>query len=263
MSLLNVTIALPGAKQAMNMFELLLKGGWIMLPLFLLSILSLYIIVERILGFRKHQSPNAWIEKIEQTLLDGTTEAIRPLCEHKTNGIAKVLVRGLESIAMPPKAIEFAMENVGKKIVYQLEKNLALLGTIATVAPMLGFLGTVTGMIQAFIAMSQATEHVSPKLLSSGIYEAMITTATGLVVGIIAYLGYNYFITRIQSMSYEMEATASSFLETLEREKLKKNTESSVDSSDNNPTNTTTLDQDLTDSFFPTSEKTNEDKSEI
>jgi len=234
MILLNVTIALPGVKQAMNMFELLLKGGWIMFPLFLLSIMSLYIIVERILVFRKHQSLNSWIQKIEQTLMDSGPESIRPYCERKSNAIAKVLLRGLETMEMPPKAIELAMENVGKNIVHQLEKSISLLGTIAMVAPMLGFLGTVTGMIQAFIGMSQATEQVSPKLLSGGIYEAMITTATGLIVGIIAYLGYNYLVTRIQTMSYEMESAAANFLETLQNKAFKKSSSETISSSETN-----------------------------
>lgn len=218
MLLLNATIALPGAHQAMNMFELLLKGGWVMLPLFLLSIMSLYIILERILVLRKHKSPRSWMAKIAKSLQEGPIDAIRPLCERKANAVAVVLLRGLDTMDMKPKTIELAMENVGKNIVHRLEKNLSLLGTIAMVAPMLGFLGTVTGMIQAFIAMSQATEQVSPKLLSSGIYEAMITTATGLVVGIIAYLGYNYLVAKIQSMTFEIESAAASFLEALQNE---------------------------------------------
>jgi biopolymer transport protein ExbB len=114
------------------------------------------------------------------------------------------------------KNIEASIENVGKIEIYKLEKNLSFLATISGVAPMIGFLGTVTGMIQAFIAIAQEEGTVSPRLLSSGIYEAMITTASGLFVGIVAYLGYNYLVTRLQKLIYRMEYTSINFLDLLQ-----------------------------------------------
>ena len=117
------------------------------------------------------------------------------------------------------KNIETSIENVGKIEIYNLEKNLSLLATISGAAPMMGFLGTVTGMIQAFISIAQEEGAVSPKLLSSGIYEAMITTATGLFVGIVAYLAYNYLVSRVEKLIHRMEYSTIEFIETLQSKK--------------------------------------------
>jgi len=117
------------------------------------------------------------------------------------------------------KNIETSIENVGKIEIYNLEKNLSLLATISGAAPMIGFLGTVTGMIQAFISIAEEEGAVSPKLLSSGIYEAMLTTAAGLFVGIIAYLSYNYLVSRVEKLIHKMEYTTIEFIETLQSKK--------------------------------------------
>src|SRR5690606_19848587 len=127
--------------------------------------------------------------------------------------IARMIEKGISRLGSPLKNIEVSIENVGKIEIYKLEKNLSLLATISGVAPMMGFLGTVTGMIQAFIAIAQEEGSVSPKLLSAGIYEAMITTAAGLLVGIIAYLGYNYLVTRLQKVIHMMEYTSIDFID--------------------------------------------------
>ena len=127
-----------------------------------------------------------------------------------------MIEKGISRLGSPLKNIEVSIENVGKIEIYKLEKNLSLLATISGVAPMMGFLGTVTGMIQAFIAIAQEEGSVSPKLLSAGIYEAMITTAAGLLVGIIAYLGYNYLVTRLQKVIHMMEYTSIDFIDLLQ-----------------------------------------------
>jgi biopolymer transport protein ExbB len=127
-----------------------------------------------------------------------------------------MIEKGISRIGSPLKTIEAAIENVGKIEIYRLEKNLTLLATISGAAPMIGFLGTVTGMIQAFIAIAQEEGSVSPRLLSTGIYEAMITTATGLIVGILAYLGYNYLVSRLQKIVHQMEYTSIDFIDLLQ-----------------------------------------------
>ena len=127
-----------------------------------------------------------------------------------------MIEKGLTRIGSPLKNIETAIENTGKIEIYRLEKNLNILATISGAAPMIGFLGTVTGMIQAFIAIAQEEGSVSPKLLSSGIYEAMVTTAAGLFVGIIAYLGYNYLVSRVQKVIHQMEYNTIDFLDLLQ-----------------------------------------------
>jgi biopolymer transport protein ExbB len=127
-----------------------------------------------------------------------------------------MLEKGISRIGSPLKNIEASIENVGKIEIYNLEKNLSLLATVAGAAPMVGFLGTVTGMIQAFIAIAQEEGTVSPKLLSSGIYQAMITTAAGLIVGIIAYLAYNYLVTQVQKVIFSMEYSSVEFIDLLQ-----------------------------------------------
>ena len=138
------------------------------------------------------------------------------ICDDTNNPIARMILKGLNKIENSLKNIETSIENVGKIEIYNLEKNLSLLATISGAAPMMGFLGTVTGMIQAFISIAQEEGAVSPKLLSSGIYEAMITTATGLFVGIVAYLAYNYLVSRVEKLIHRMEYSTIEFIETLQ-----------------------------------------------
>lgn len=198
----------------MTILELLFKGGWVMVPILLLSILVVYAIIERLVALRKGaKPPQQWSDGIYAKILVGDIQGAKMLCEQKNSAIARVVKVGIENMAHSPKSLEATMETVGQAAVYKLEKNLALLGTIAGVAPMLGFLGTVIGMIQAFMAMAQATSQISPQLLSSGIYEAMITTAAGLIVGIIADLGYKYMLTRVQEATYHIEQAARQFIE--------------------------------------------------
>ena len=135
--------------------------------------------------------------------------------------IARMIEKGIVRIGNPLKNIEVSIENVGKIEVYKLEKNLSLLATISGAAPMIGFLGTVTGMIQAFISIAQEEGVVSPKLLSNGIYEAMISTAAGLFVGILAYLGYNYLVTKVQKLVHSMEYTSIDFIDLLQEPQSK------------------------------------------
>ena len=141
------------------------------------------------------------------------------ICEDVNNPVSRMLRKGLDKFNTSLKNIETSIENVGKIEIYNLEKKLSMLATISGAAPMIGFLGTVTGMIQAFISIAEEEGAVSPKLLSSGIYEAMLTTAAGLFVGIIAYLAYNYLVTRVEKLIHNMEYTTIEFIETLQSKK--------------------------------------------
>ncbi|MEM9417090.1 MAG: MotA/TolQ/ExbB proton channel family protein [Bacteroidota bacterium] len=206
-----------GHKETVSLWNLLLKGGWVMLPILLLSILAVYAILERLIALhRTINVPRYWTESLNAQLIAGNTQGAQALCEGKNYAIARVIQAGIEKLQKPSKIIQAAVENAAQHEVHRLEKNLALLGTIASAAPMLGFLGTVLGMIQAFMAMAQQTQQISPKLLSGGIYEAMVTTAAGLVVGIIANLSYNYFLTRIQRATHRLEQEANQFIEIVE-----------------------------------------------
>lgn len=216
-STLSDSVAVESADPGLSFIELILKGGYIMIPIFLLSIVAIYIYVERIRTIKRAQkiAPD-FMDRIKKLVLDGDIKSARMICSQSESPIARMIEKGLSRIGSPLKNIEVSIENVGRIEIYRLEKNLSVLATISGAAPMIGFLGTVTGMIQAFIAIAQEEGSVSPKLLSEGIYEAMLTTAAGLFVGIIAYLGYNYLITRVQKVVHMMEYTSIDFIDLLQ-----------------------------------------------
>ncbi|WP_448519084.1 MotA/TolQ/ExbB proton channel family protein [Rhodoflexus sp.] len=201
-----------------TLIGLLMKGGLIMIPLALLGAAALFIFIERYLNItRASQNPEELFEKVKKAVLEGNIQKARAICAKEDNPISRMLDRGIGKLGFDMKSIEATIENAAKLEIYRLEKNLGILATISGAAPMIGFFGTVTGMISAFIAIAQQEGSVSPKLLSAGIYEAMITTAVGLFVGIIAYVGYNYLVTQIQKVIYNMELTTIEFVELLER----------------------------------------------
>ena len=202
---------------SVTVMELLLNGGWAMIPIFLLSLVAVYIFVERLLTIRRAaKTPNQFIDKIKALVLNGDINGARLLCNQTDTPVAKMIEKGISRIGSPLKNIEASIENVGKIEIYKLEKNLSLIATISGAAPMIGFLGTVTGMIKAFIAIAQEEGSVSPKLLSEGIYQAMITTAAGLVVGILAYLMYNYLVAQVQKVIHKMEYNSIDFIDLLQ-----------------------------------------------
>lgn len=206
-----------GEDQTLFFFELILKGGFWLIPIAGLSIVAIYIFFERLRSLnRASKTPFEFMEKIKDLVANGDVNGAKLLCSQTDSPIAKMIEKGIHRIGSPLKSIEASIENVGKIEVYKLEKNLSLLATTAGAAPMIGFLGTVSGMIQAFISIAQEEGSVSPKLLSTGIYEAMITTAAGLVVGIIAYLGYNYLVSKVQKAIHYMEYTSIDFIDLLQ-----------------------------------------------
>ncbi|MFT7202178.1 MAG: biopolymer transport protein ExbB [Algoriphagus sp.] len=207
-----------GAKgNSIGLLDLLIKGGYMMIPLYLLFILAIYIFFERLLTLKKASTTSSYLmDQVKVLVQSGNTEKARILCAGENTPVANMIAKGIERIGSPLKNIEVSIENVGKIEIYKLEKNLNLLATVSGAAPMIGFLGTVTGMIQAFIAVAQEEGMVSPKLLSTGIYEAMITTSAGLVVGIIAYLGYNYLVTQVSKLVHNMEYSSIEFIDLLQ-----------------------------------------------
>ncbi len=212
----------PNPEATISVLELMTKGGYMMLPLALLWLVAVYIFVERHLVIRKSsKTPNDFKDKIRDRVLRGDLEGSKSLCRETNTPVSRMIEKGLSRIGSPLKNIEVSIENIGKIEIYRLEKNLGFLATISGAAPMIGFLGTVTGMIQAFLAIAQEEGAVSPKLLSSGIYEAMITTAFGLFVGILAYLGYNYLTLRVQKLIHKMEYNAIDFIDLLQEPKRK------------------------------------------
>jgi biopolymer transport protein ExbB len=197
--------------------ELLFKGGFMMIPILILFVISIYILIEKILIInRESKSPKGFTDEIISRVKNDDINGAKLICEDTNNPVSRMILKGLNKFNTSLKNIESSIENVGKIEIYNLEKNLSLLATISGAAPMMGFLGTVTGMIQAFISIAEEEGAVSPKLLSSGIYEAMLTTAAGLFVGIVAYLAYNYLVSRVEKLIHKMEYTTIEFIETLQ-----------------------------------------------
>lgn len=196
--------------------DLVIKGGWIMAIIGILSVIAFYIFFERyfVIGRASRQDKN-FMNNIRQYIHDGKLESARALCVTNNSPIGRMIDKGLSRLGKPLNDINAAIENVGKLEISRLEKNIAGLATIAGAAPMLGFLGTVIGMIRAFYDMSMAGNNINIELLSRGIYQAMITTVGGLIVGIIAYIFYNVLVARVQKVVYKLEITASEFMDVL------------------------------------------------
>ncbi|MBN2614755.1 MAG: MotA/TolQ/ExbB proton channel family protein [Bacteroidales bacterium] len=196
--------------------DLVMKGGWIMAILGLLSLLAVYIFIERylVIGKASREDKN-FMNNIRNFILDGKLDAAKDLCITNNSPIGRMIHKGISRLGKPLNDINAAIENVGKLEISRLEKNLAGLATIAGAAPMLGFLGTVIGMIRAFYDMSMAGNNINIELLSKGIYQAMITTVGGLIVGIMAYIFYNVLVARVQKIVYLLEIRTSEFMDLL------------------------------------------------
>ncbi len=211
------SVVVDQGAETIRVIDLLFKGGFMMIPLIILSILAVYIFIERMLTIKRAaNTPLHFTDKIRQLVGEGDISGAKMMCNQTDTPIARMIDKGISRIGSPLKNIEVAIENVGKIEIFKLERRLSTLATISGAAPMLGFLGTVIGMIRAFIAIAQEEGSVSPRLLSSGIYEAMITTAAGLFVGILAYLGYNYLVAQVSKVIHKMEYNSIDFIDLLQ-----------------------------------------------
>ncbi|HMG94289.1 MAG TPA: MotA/TolQ/ExbB proton channel family protein [Chryseolinea sp.] len=203
--------------ESLSVIDLTIKGGFMMIPIVLLWVLAIYLFVERILAINKaNEDPEAFMGRIKELVHKGDINGAKALCSQNDTPVARMIEKGVARIGSPLKNIEASIENIGKIEVFKLEKNLPLLATIAGAAPMLGFLGTVIGMVKAFIAIAQEQGYLSPELLSSGMYSAMITTIAGLIVGLTAFVGYNYLVTAVRNVVHKMEYTSIDFIDLLQ-----------------------------------------------
>lgn len=199
-----------------SLIEMATKGGWLMLVLLLLSIIALYIFGKKWWMIRQaYKIDKNFMKDIRDYIHAGKTKSAIMLCERYDSPIARLVQKGIERIGRPLPDIQTAVENTGNVEVARLEKGLSFLATTAGGAPMIGFLGTVVGMIQAFFNMSQAGNNIDITLLSSGIYTAMVTTVGGLIVGILAYFGYNYLTSQISDLVFKMESATIDFMDLL------------------------------------------------
>ena len=197
--------------------EMAVKGGWLMIVLLILSIIALYILGKKWWVIHKaSQIDKNFIDDIRDYIHDGKTKSALTLCSKYDSPAARLVEKGIERIGRPLSDIQTAVENTGNAEISRLEQGLPMLATIAGGAPMVGFLGTVLGMVQAFFNMSNAGNNVDISLLSGGIYTAMITTVGGLIVGIVSYFGYNYLVSQISNIMYTMENTTIDFMDILQ-----------------------------------------------
>ncbi|MDX9846150.1 MAG: MotA/TolQ/ExbB proton channel family protein [Tenuifilaceae bacterium] len=187
-----------------------------MIPLALLWFIAIYLFLERFWAIKKASVEDTnFMNRIKEYIHDDKMESAIALCQAQNTPIARMIEKGIQRIGRPLSDVNAAIENVGNLEISKLEGGLPTLATIAGGAPMIGFLGTVIGMIRAFYDMSMAGNNIDVGLLSNGIYTAMVTTVAGLIVGIVAYFGYNYLVARVEKVVFTMEANTTEFMDLL------------------------------------------------
>lgn len=216
----SINVAVEPVAESINVWELAVKGGWIMLLLALLSVVGVYIFFERFMTLRKALKRNPlFMERIHDNIKDEDIKSAVNYCRSENTPLSRVVERGLKNFRLSPESIRKGIDNSANLEIANLEKGLPILSTIAAVAPMLGFLGTVTGMVSAFWAMANAGNNIDVSLLAGGIYEAMITTVGGLIVGIIALFSYNYLVTLVDKVQNDLEGQIITFMEIVHEKK--------------------------------------------
>ncbi len=212
---LNTTVTEAG-EITLSFWELAIKGGWIMVPILFLSFVAVYIFFERYFAIKRaSQTDINFMNKIKDYIHDDKIDSAMALCQSTNSPVARMIEKGLQRIGRPLNDINAAIETVGNLEITTLEKSLPMLATVSGAAPMIGFLGTVMGMIRAFYDMSNAGNNIDVGLLSNGIYTAMVTTVAGLMVGILAYLAYNILVAKVEKVIFQLEANTSEFMDLL------------------------------------------------
>lgn len=204
----------PGTQ--ISLWDLLISGGWIMVPLALLLVLAIFFFCERFIAIRNagKVDPN-FMSIIRDHVVNGNVTAARSLSKNTFSPVARMIDKGLQRIGKPIDAIEKSMENVGKLEIYKMERNISVLSLIAGIAPMFGFLGTIVGMVQLFYGISSTGEYTL-STIAGGIYTKMVTSASGLIIGLLAYVGYNYLNAQIDKNVNKMEAASAEFIDVLQ-----------------------------------------------
>lgn len=203
--------------QKLNFIDMCVRGGWIMIPLALMLVGAIYIFIERLIVVRQASKEDAsFMNRIKDYIYDGKLDAALKLCRETKTPSARMIEKGISRLGRPLNDVLVTIENVGNLEIAKLEKRLSLLATISGGAPMVGFLGTVMGMVQAFFEMEQAGGNtINLSQLSGGIYTAMVTTVAGLIVGICAYFAYNYLVGLVQEVMRRLEIRSMEFLDLL------------------------------------------------
>ncbi len=204
------------ASAKMNLFDLLREGGIIMIPLGLLLALAIFFFFERWIAINKASKiDDNFMNMIRDNILSGNVSAARALARNTSNPVARMIDKGLQRIGKPIDAIEKSMENVGKLEIYKMERNLSMLSLVYGIAPMFGFLGTIFGMLQLFYNIN-TTGEFTPSAIAGGIYTKMVTSASGLIIGLLAYVGYNFLNAQINKNINKMESASAEFIDILQ-----------------------------------------------
>lgn len=223
MNILSILLQIPDLETVaepteirMSLWEMAVQGGWIMLVLAIFSMIAVYIFIERFITINKAaKKDDLFMDTIRNYMIDGKLNDAKVLCQKSGTPLSRMIEKGISRIGKPLSDIQTAVENVGNLEVSNLEKGVALLAMIAGAGPMLGFLGTVIGMIRAFYDMSMAGNNIDIELLSTGIYQAMVTTVGGLIVGIIAFIFYNVLVAQIDKVVNLLESKSIEFMDVL------------------------------------------------
>ncbi len=204
------------AAEKLTLLDFAIKGGWVMIPIILLSLVAAYIFIERYYVIRRASREDInFMNRIKDYIHDGKIDAAMALCKSTDSPSARMIEKGISRLGRPLQDISTAVENVGKLEISKLERGFPTLATITGAEPMLGFLGTVIGMVQSFYAMAQAGNNIDVSMMSGGIYTALITTVAGLIIGILGYFAYNTLVVKVERVVFNLEATNTEFLDIL------------------------------------------------
>jgi biopolymer transport protein ExbB len=203
-------------QKGISLFDLLTLGGWVMIPLVILFLITIFVFFERLIATRKAANIDSnFMNIIRDHIINGNVSAARSFAKNTNNPVARIIDKGIQRIGKPIENIERSMENVGKLEIYNLERNLSILSLCAGIAPLLGFLGTIIGMFQLFYSLATGGEFTI-QTMANGIYTKVITSATGLIIGLLAYVAHNFLSTQVDKSAYKMEASSAEFLDILQ-----------------------------------------------
>ncbi len=212
----NALATQPAIPETISLWGLLDKGGFIMYPLYLLLVVAIFVFFERFIAIKKASKiEDNFMSMIRDNIMTGNLTAARTLSRNTNNPVARIIDKGLQRIGKSIDAIEKSMENVGRLEMYKMERNLNILSLIAGIAPMFGFLGTIIGMVQLFYGIASTGEYTL-NTIAGGIYTKMVTSATGLIIGLIAYVGHNFLTTQIDKTANKMEVASADFIDVLQ-----------------------------------------------
>jgi biopolymer transport protein ExbB len=211
-----VSAAEGNKDQSMSLGQMLTMGGWIMLPLALLFLITVYVFFERLIAIRKaSRIEGNFMNIVRDHIVNGNLTAARSFAKNTNNPVARIIDKGIQRIGKPIDSIEKSMESVGKLELYNMERNLSILSLIAGIAPMFGFLGTIVGMFKLFYNLA-ATGDFTIQTMANGIYTKMITSASGLIIGLLAYIAHNYLVTQVDKTANKMESSSAEFIDMLQ-----------------------------------------------